>query len=193
MLFLRKTTKIDYQEWSNHARLEFNDQAFDEVNLDNCKATPNPDNYDFNTELIFKSCKIAYINATTLQIGKKITLVNCKIGGFCFYATYFYRGFEMRNCEVKEASTFDCGVHNLDPHEFIIDNCSFEGYLDFFDIYFSGPVRITNNKFKQATNIGIYLGVPYGIDEGVSYVLENNQGRLDKYADNDPFNPANQK
>ncbi len=99
----------------------------------------------------------------------------------------------MTNCLIEEPSTFDCGVHNKHPNEFFIDHCTFNRQVDFFDVYFSGPVQITNNHFKQGTSITLYLTLPGGLKEGIPFSLENNKGELDKYAENDPLNPQNKK
>lgn len=178
----------DYQDWINHDKLEFCSQDFGDINLTAIKAKPNADNFDFNTELHFDNCSIKSFNATVQVLGRLISFKDCKIGGIYCHAAYFFGGLVMENCVVNEPSTFDCGVHNQNPNEFVIDNCIFNGHLDFFDVYFEGPVRIINNNFRQGTSIALYLAVPYGIKEGLSFTLEANIGQLDKYADSDPFN-----
>lgn len=183
----------DTKNWINHERLEFKNQNLGSIDLTSVKALPNPNKYDFNTELIFDNCTIESFNATVQLIGKPIIFRDCKIGGIWCHATYFFAGLEITNCTIKEASTFDCGVHNQQPNKFIIDNCIFDEHLDFFDVYFEGPVEITNNEFKNGTSIELYLAVPYGIKEGIPFKIENNKGQLDKYAENDPFNPENEK
>lgn len=176
----------DIKDWIKHGRLEFQNQELGSINLTKVKALPNPENYDFNTELVFSNCKIESFNATVQFVGKPIIFRNCEIGAIWCHATYFFAGLEMVNCTVNEASTFDCGVHNLNPNIFIIDNCTFHGHLDFFDVYFEGPVQITNNDFKEGSSIKLYLDVPHGIKEGMPFKVENNKGQLDKYAESDP-------
>ena len=183
----------DIESWINHERLEFKNQNLGIINLTSVQALPNPNKYDFNTELVFENCTIESFNATVQLIGKPIIFRNCKIGAIWCHATYFFAGLAMANCIISEASTFDCGVHNIQPYEFIIDNCIFNGHLNFFDVYFEGPVQITNNEFRKGTSINLYLAVPYGIKEGIPFKVENNKGQLDKYAENDPFSPENKK
>lgn len=181
----------DFKAWSNHEKLEFQNQHFGDIDLTFIKAKPNPDNFDFNTELIFENCRIKSFNAPTLCLGRPIIFKNCKIERLSCFSTYFFGGLKMTNCTIAKPSTFDCGVHNINPNEFIIDNCTFFGHLDFFDVYFGGPVIITNNDFRQGTSIALYLNDSLGIEENLSFIIKNNKGKLDKYADNDPFKPEN--
>jgi len=183
----------DVKDWIKYERLEFKNQNLGSIDLTSVKAKPNPNQYDFNTELVFENCRIESFNATVPLIGKPIFFRECKIGAIWCQETYFFAGLKMSNCMISEVSRFDCGVHNIQPNKFIIDNCIFNEHLDFFDVYFEGPVRITDNVFKNGTSIHLYLAVPYGIKEGIPFQVKNNTGQLDKYAENDPFSPENKK
>ena len=142
-------------------------------------AKPNKEGFDFNTELNFLDCSIGSFIAPTLLLGGKIRFENCTINELSCHATYFHGGLEIINCLIIKESQFDCGGHNKSPNEVIIDNCQFNEFANFFDIYYEGPVTITNNKFKKGTNIGFYLGVPYGVKEGIRFKIENNKGQMD--------------
>lgn len=160
-------------------KLEFNNESFFTIDLLSHKAKSNNEGFDFNTELVFVDCTIQSFVAPTLLLGRKIRFKNCTIDEFSCHATYFHGGLEIINCQINNESYFDCGGHNKFPNEVIIDNCQFNEFVNFFDIYYEGPVRITNNKFQKGTNLGFYLGVPYGIKEGVAFTIENNLGQMD--------------
>jgi hypothetical protein len=136
------------------------------------------------TEIHFDHCRIEGINASCLGLGKKVVLNNCTVNYLCFYSTYFLEGFEMRNCILKDEVTFSCGVHNLFPNYFIIDGCIFEGFVDFFDIYFEGTALITNNKFFKGTNLELYAK---SVKKGAELKIANNEGDLKLRTKDDPF------
>jgi hypothetical protein len=170
---------------TNQKRLEFKNRDFGGLSV-------IPTNFDFKTTaLIVDNCRMEAFGAPAEVFSKTVQLKNCTIGSLSCHGTYFLSGFQMTNCIIENPSTFDCGGHNIHPNEFFIDHCIFNGYVDFFDVYFAGPVRITNNHFRQGTSMALYLTVPSGIKEGLPFSLENNTGELDKYAENDPFNPQN--
>jgi hypothetical protein len=169
----------DTSDWIKKDFLQFENQNFGDIDLTNCKALPNQYNFDFNTELRFINCKIKTFNIATAVVGKQITFKDCSIGYLQCYATYFCGGLSLTNSTLGGAQ-FDCGVHNIDPHTFIISNCRFDNFVGFFDVYFEGPVIIAENNFIGGTNIQLYLGVPYGIKAGIPYLLDNNKGQLDK-------------
>ena len=114
---------------------------------------------------------------------KNIVFKNCKIESIYSIGTQFIGGLEMINCVIEKNASFDSIGHNLKSNNFIIDKCIFNEYVDFFDCYFEGFVKITNNEFKQGTNIGIYLQRPFGIKDDIDFKLENNIGNIFKYAD----------
>ena len=168
---------IDSQDWKNHDRIDFKNQNLELIRLPDFEI--QSPGLSFNTELHFDNCNIEAMSASTLFLGKKIVLNNCIINQeLGFMATYFFGGFEMRNCVVKGFSTFSCGVHNNPPNKFIIDSCIFENYVDFFDVFFGWEAIITNNKFLKGTNLGVYLKVPFGIEKGIEFKLEKNEGNV---------------
>ena len=103
----------------------------------------------------------------------------------------FDGGFRMKNCTVNGRAVFDAGMHNKAPNEFALENCVFKEFVNFFDVHFDGPVKVTDNKFVKGTNLCIYLSPPIGIVAGQSILIEGNSGDLSLYAIDDPFNPEN--
>jgi hypothetical protein len=192
MQFLRNF-KI-FSEMTNIEPLEFRDRNFGDLALSLGSSFSQAKHFDPNTTaLIFDNCRMESFTAVAQVFNKPVQLNNCTIGWLGCHGTWFHGGFQMTNCLIEEPSTFDGGVHNMHPNEFIIDHCIFNGHVDFFDVWFEGPVRITNNHFREGTSIALYLKVPNGIKEGIPFSLENNKGELYKYAENDPFNPQNKK
>lgn len=159
------------------------------IDLTAISSLPNPNHFDFNTELIFEDCTINSFNASTRTLGRPITFKRCKIGAIWCHGTYFHGGLNLLESVVDEFSSFDCGVHNWAPNKFVINHCVFHDFLDFFDVFFQGPIEITNNDFKAGTNINLYIDAPYGREKGTPVRIENNRGQLDKYADRDPTYP----
>ncbi len=181
--------KTDVSTWIDHESLAFSDSYFELINLNDCVARPNSNNYDFNTELVFTNCTIDTFSVPARMVGKKISFHKCRIGNLMCSWSYFFEGVQIHDCTVLGETSFNAGVHNQAPNRFEILRSTFEGYVDFFDVYFKGPVVISKNDFKGGTNLGIYLKVPFGIDEGIPCLVEDNLGDLSKYADDDPMRP----
>ncbi|WP_375560061.1 hypothetical protein ACE193_20435 [Bernardetia sp. OM2101] len=173
---------IEIKEWTKYKKLEFKDQKLGDIDLSLLDSIDN-NFFDFDTELVFENCEIKLFNAVCICLEKSITFINCRIDELYCHATYFCGGFSMTNTIISKHSTFDCGGHNIAPNEFIIDNCVFNGYCDFFDVYFDGKVKITDNFFNRGTNLEMYLASPYGIKEGMPLILENNKGNLNQVAE----------
>ncbi len=181
-----KAMIANLSDWSKHESLVFNDMHFASVNLRDAIRPWGQDGVDFNTELTFHNCTIDAVCAECTVIGKKITFNKCRIGFLSCYATYFLGGLEIEDCHIEKESSFSAGGHNQNPHVFKISRSTFEDHVDFFDIWFLGPVRITDNHFKQGTNLGIYLKVPVGIAEGMPYDTHGNTGDLYKRKQDEP-------
>ena len=175
--------------WNNREKLEFKNQSLGDIDLSKCTETPNSNGYDLNTELIFEDCEIGVFNAACLRLEKKVTFRNCHIQQLFCHATYFHGGLLLENSTVETASRFDCGVHNDSPNAFIIEACTFNGHLDFFDVYFGGPVRVVNNEFREGTSLGLYAfpASESNSKEGVTIHVEGNLGALDAFAQDDPY------
>ena len=138
---------MEIANWIEHDKLEFQNETFTTIDLLSSKAKSNKEGFDFYTELVFVDCSIQSFVAPTLLLGRKIRFENCTIDQFSCHATYFHGGLEIINCQIKKESQFDCGGYNKSPNEVIIDSCQFNEFVNFFDIYYEGPVTITNNKF----------------------------------------------
>lgn len=182
---------MEIEKWSEHERLEFRNQEFDHIFLNDSHAKPNPQNFDFNTELYFENCKIKSFGLVMICTGRLIEFIDCSFGEITCISPMFDGGFRMNNCTVSGKTMFDAGMHNKSPNEFTLENCVFSEFVDFFDVKFDGPVHITNNKFLKGTNLCIYLSPPIGIAEGQKVLIDGNSGELSLYAVDDPFNPAN--
>jgi hypothetical protein len=182
---------IDTTDWINNTRIDLQNRSLDMIQIPELKTLKEYPEISFNTELFFDNCIIEGINASCLYLGEKFIIQNCTINkGLGFYATYFFGGLEIRNCIIKGDSTFNSGVHNNYPNNFIIDSCTFEGYVDFWDVYFGWSAIITNNKFLKGTNIGIYGKVN---KEGAEFICDNNEGNIKLVTDDDPFYGSKRK
>lgn len=185
----RKILKADPRAWATMPSMVFEDVHFDLLSLHDKGVRSDDEEFDFNTELTFINCSIDTFNSATFFLGKKVTFKNCQVGDLFCYSTYLGGGFEIEDCIITRKTSFMAGVHNNEGCPFKIINCRFEGYVDFYDVYFSGPVKIVGNEFVDGTNLNIYLNVPVGIGEGIPCLVESNLGDMSKYADDDPLRP----
>lgn len=158
----------------NHPKIEFSNQVIDTFSLfelaDDLKKYYLQDN--FLAELTFENCTINALNLNNYMLEQNITLKNCTIVNLNCSTTYFFGGFLMDNCTIKRNALFDCGGHNDNP--FIIKNSIFEGFADFFDVYYKAEVQITNNYFKEGTNLLHYIKPPFGIKSGIDFKIADN-------------------
>jgi hypothetical protein len=177
--------KQDILKWIDSESLEFKNQEFEEIDL-SIKFKGIPEDIDINTELIFSNCRIDSFSVYVQLLNRKLVFNECIIGKILFFGTHLIGGFEMRNCVIENLACFDAIGHNINPNKFIVDSCTFNVFANFFDCWFEGPVNISNNNFKQGTNIGFYLNPPYGIEAGLEFKLENNIGNI--YLENEKEN-----
>lgn len=157
-----------------YPKIVFSNQVIDSFALfeptDDMKKYYSQDN--FLAELTFENCTINTLMLCHYMLEQHITLKNCTIINLDCSATYFFGGFLMDNCTIRGKALFDCGGHNNNP--FIIRQSIFEGFADFFDVYYQAEVQITNNHFKEGTNLFHYIKPPFGIKPGINFRIENN-------------------
>lgn len=125
------------------------------------------------TQVIFESCILSNVDFTILEFYEQVVFRRCEVISAGFHGAYFYKGILIEDCEFHDILYFDCGGHNESPHIVKIYGTGFNGYVDFFDSWFMGPVEITNCSFKAGTNL---LCDTNGFD--ILPLLENNTGNL---------------
>jgi hypothetical protein len=133
---------------------------------------------NFDKSLIASNSIFEYLNALSSQFTQLIKLSNCELRKCDFTFSYFLGGLEIDNCVFENYLDFQAGGHNKDGKAVSINNCTFKGFVNFFDCWYESEFIISENDFQKGTNI---LGKPNGIPVtfDVSPIIENNKGQLD--------------
>jgi hypothetical protein len=71
----------------------------------------------------------------------------------CFYAAYFLRGIAIVKCDFRGPDSSQSGGHNAKDCDFTITDTGFDGFVDFEDCWFTGPVVVRNSTFRVGTNL----------------------------------------
>ena len=130
--------------------------------------------------ITFDNCEIVAFDAGNIFFNKQITLRNCIIKSASFYASYFLSGITIENCEFKNnIFLMSCGGHNTIDTQVIISNSLFNGYVDMFDAWFTGPVKITECNFRKGTNLLGNKKKAWEIQFDTEPYIKNNIGKLD--------------
>lgn len=125
------------------------------------------------TSVVFENCFIEKLDFTIIEFFEEVVFRNCSIGTVSFHGAYFYKGITIENCIFNDIFYFDCGGHNENPYPVQFINCVFNGFVDFFDAWFMGPVIIKNCKFIADTNL-----LCDSLAFEVQPILEANEGNL---------------
>jgi hypothetical protein len=118
-------------------------------------------------------------NASFVFFQRAITVQDCEFLLCDFEATYFIGGGTFSRSRFMEGVRFCAGGHNAETCPLVFDKCSFEGFVDFNDCYYSGPIVFQNCSFAKGTNLMKYLNYPYGLANATLIVLDDNVGNLD--------------
>lgn len=105
------------------------------------------------TKVIFDSCTLTDLDFACVEFFEEVIFNNCTINSAIFSSTYFYNGVKIHNCKFNDIFYFDCGGHNNKPYSVEFLDTIFNGYVDFFDSCFFGPVEIINCYFNKGTNL----------------------------------------
>lgn len=87
-------------------------------------------------------------------------LHNCHLGNCHFAFSYFLAGLTLDNCYVDDSVDFQAGGYNQPGYPVIITNCTFRGFVNFFDCRYQDDFTASGNAFTGGTNI---LGKPHNI------------------------------
>jgi hypothetical protein len=125
----------------------------------------------------FENCLFENIDFSFRTFSNRIIFTNCIIKDFFAMSIFYPKGFEMKNCIILGNFDLSCGGHNK-LNNFIIENCIFQGEVDFTDCWFMGKVSIKNNIFTNGTNI---LGKNVSqtkVQFDDEYIILNNLGNV---------------
>lgn len=130
---------------------------------------------DWDKEIIIENCIIENIVCISIEFNKQVTIKNTYVKAASFDFCYFIGGLVIDNCVFDKYLDFNAGGHNLKGN-FIIINCNhFHGFVNFFDCWFNGEISVSNNVFKNGTNI---LSTTLWVTFDVPIVVHKNVGDL---------------
>ncbi|ULH15530.1 pentapeptide repeat-containing protein [Deinococcus sp. KNUC1210] len=140
---------------------------------------PELDDGDIVPPLGFKHCTIETIEGTGVIFQGHVSFEDCAIGSVLFYSATFLQGAYFKNCIFDgPAITFECGGHNQSPSRFILEQCVFRHFVNFFDCWYPGGIEVRQCHFEKGTNLIGNLGQPYQVDLGKNAIIENNIGAM---------------
>ncbi len=132
----------------------------------------------WDKEVVFENCIFEYFSGSVTQFGKHVRITNCHFKNCQFVFTYFFGGLIIDNCTFDNYLDFQAGGHNKTGHPVIIKNTNFKEFVNFFDCWYENEVIISNNKFQKGTNLlGQPNNIPVTFDKEV--IIKDNTGQLD--------------
>ncbi|HTE06821.1 MAG TPA: hypothetical protein VK824_11530, partial [Planctomycetota bacterium] len=94
----------------------------------------------------------------------------------CFFPT----GFSAVRCRFKGGFRMCWGGHNSNGAEFRFEDCEFDGFANFEDEWFMGPVVVRGCAFRGGANLLALKGDPWAVRFDVAPLIESNTGRMDE-------------
>ena len=92
---------------------------------------------NWDKEVVFDNCIIEYFSGSITQFDKPVRLINCQ-----FVFTYFLGGLIIDNCTFDNYLDFQAGGHNKTGYPVIITNKDFKDFVNFFDCWYENEVTI---------------------------------------------------
>jgi hypothetical protein len=135
---------------------------------------------NFNKSIILENCIVEYIEGISSQFLKKLEFRNSNFKLCDFTFTYFLGGLDLDCCVFENYLDFQAGGHNKSNSLFSITNCTFKGFVNFFDCWYESQVVIQSNHFIKGTNLlgkDRETGIKTRFD--ILPTVENNVGKLD--------------
>lgn len=132
----------------------------------------------WDKEVVFENCIVEYFSGNFSHFNRPVKLINCHFKQCQFVSTYFLGGLIIDNCTFDKYLDFQTGGHNKTENPVIITNNNFIEFVNFFDCWYENEVTISNNKFYKGTNL---LGKPHNIPITFDKepIIKDNIGRLD--------------
>ncbi|UQN06553.1 hypothetical protein [Deinococcus sp. QL22] len=129
--------------------------------------------------VLLRGCRLPAVDASDLVFHAPVTFERCHVDAALFYAAYFLQGARFEACTFGGDVTFECGGHNEAPAAFTLLNCTFQGFVNFFDNWYPGPVEVRGCRFEGGTNLLGNRGQPYEVAFDLPPQIEGNSGVLD--------------
>lgn len=119
------------------------------------------------------------LSALGIDFRHPVELDHCRFRKANFFGSHFLGGLSIRRCIFGGRVDFELGGFNDPDRMVLIEDCVFEGFANFFDCWFRGPVIIRNTRFERGTNLLGIHGMPGEVKFEVRPVVEGVEGRLD--------------
>lgn len=130
--------------------------------------------------LTLRNCQLQTLVASFTTFEQPVLIENCGLEQGVFMSCYFPAGLTLRNCHLRSELDFQCGGHNEPEAAIVLEDNTFDDFVNFYDCVFEGPVVVRNNHFRAGTNLLGNLGEPFAVHFEIPPVLENNQGEMAK-------------
>ena len=128
--------------------------------------------------LIIDNSLIEELTASSVMFKKQVILRSSTFRTCDFTFTYFLGGLIIADSIFESYLDFQCGGHNEKEKTIEIVNSTFNGFVNFFDCIYNGPMIIKNNRFQKGTNILGNQGKPFVTQFDSVLEINNNLGPL---------------
>jgi hypothetical protein len=125
-------------------------------------------------------CHLSVLSAVCVQFHEPVVLEDCTLEAApgAFFAAYFLGGLQISRCSFRSGVDFQCGGHNQGPRTVLIEDTTFEGFVNFLDCWFTGPVMVRRCRFEGGSNLLGNKGRPFAVQFDVPPVVEDDVGDL---------------
>jgi hypothetical protein len=129
----------------------------------------------------FSDCELQRVEAAGAEFEAPVVLERTRVRhGASFWGGYFFGGLRVEACRFEADVDFQCGGHNGDGAAIVFLDTAFEGFVNFFDCWFEGPVEVRRCAFPGGTNLLGNVGEPFQVRFDVPPVIEGTTGALDR-------------
>ena len=140
----------------------------------------NMSDFDINDKMIhIENCFVENFKSEAVIFTKNIELIKSEFKKCTFSFAQFLGGLKINKCMFHDYLDFQCGGHNSISNVFMIKDTVFNGFVNFTDCIYHGPVEILNNVFKKGTNLLGNKGSGYETVFEIPPHIENNKGKTD--------------
>ena len=127
----------------------------------------------------FRRCALSNLDAANVAFRGRFVLEDCVIDAAQFTFTYFLGGLQILRCTFRSDLDFQSGGHNSGTAPCRIEDSSFEGFVNFADCWFEGPVQVGGCRFARGTNLLGNKRSPLEVRFDVPPIVAENLGALD--------------
>jgi hypothetical protein len=132
-----------------------------------------------NFSVIIDNSAIDELLANSVNFSKQVILRSSTFKKCEFQFTYFLGGLLIKDSTFDSYLDFQCGGHNQPQIRIEILNNEFNGFVNFFDCIYNGPVTIKNNEFKRGTNVLGNKGKAFETQFDLELEITDNRGQVD--------------